>query len=155
MTRGHLREVEAAAPDANPHPVPLDDVDTSVDGQVGLRLPADLTSPKRARAYVREVWPDLHDDVLSDVELIVTELVSNAVKHGAPDIELRLRRQPFAVDVGVLDHGPGMPPAEVGPAELTADSGRGMFLVSNLASRWGVEPLADRVGKTVWASLEV
>jgi len=115
-------------------------------------LPAEKTAPGIAREYVRERWPQLGEGVLDDVTLIVSELVSNAVQHGRPDIGLRIRVEPFAVDVSVLDHGSEVPPVEIAPPNETATSGRGLSIVDRLASDWGVEPLDG--GKTVWARLE-
>jgi anti-sigma regulatory factor (Ser/Thr protein kinase) len=136
----------------------MDNEATSSEAEPGSRqveqlpLPADKTAPSVARGYVRDRWPRLGEDVLDDVTLIVSELVSNAVQHGQPDIELRIRVEPFAVDVSVLDHGPRVPPAEIAPPQEHATSGRGLSIVDRLASDWGVEPLDG--GKTVWARLE-
>ena len=89
--------------------------------------------------------------MLDDVELIVSELVSNAVRHGRPAIVLRLRSDPFAVDIGVLDHGPGCPePRDPSDEE---GSGRGLRIVEMLSSAWGVQQLDDQRGKLVWASV--
>lgn len=123
------------------------------DGTVALTLPADDASVRGARVFVQQHWSELEADTLDDVALIVAELVSNAVRHGRPEIILRMRRQPFGVDVSVLDHEPRMPPRDVRPADPTATSGRGLFMIDQLAQRWGVEPLADGSGKTVWAAV--
>jgi anti-sigma regulatory factor (Ser/Thr protein kinase) len=122
---------------------------------VELPLPADVSSPATARAFVRDGWPSADDEVLDDITLIVSELVSNAVKHGEPEIVLRMRMDPLAIDVSVLDHGPEVPPGEVTTPATTATSGRGLSIVERLASDWGVLPLEGRAGKTVWARLIV
>lgn len=118
-----------------------------------LPLPADKQAPGIARGVVRDRWPELGEEVLDDVTLIVSELVSNAVQHGRPDILLRILVAPFAVDVSVLDHGPAVPSVEVAPPTDTATSGRGLAIVNRLASDWGVEPLSGSNGKSVWARL--
>lgn len=124
------------------------------DGTVRMPLTADDVSVTRARRYVQGRWPDLAEEVLDDVSIIVSELVSNAVVHGRPDIEMRLRVLPFAVDVAVLDHNPELPAPPSARPSPTQASGRGLLLVDRLARRWGVEPFPDGTGKTVWASIE-
>jgi anti-sigma regulatory factor (Ser/Thr protein kinase) len=118
-----------------------------------LPLPADTSAPGVAREFVRTRWPQLGEEVIDDVVLIVSELASNAVQHGQPDIELRIRVEPFSVDVSVLDHGPVIPLTEIVQPQEMATSGRGLSIVDRLASDWGVEPFDGAAGKTVWARL--
>jgi anti-sigma regulatory factor (Ser/Thr protein kinase) len=127
----------------------------AASNEVELPLPADVKSPGRARAFVRDRCPGAADEVLDDITLIVSELVSNAVKHGKPEIELRMRMNPLLIDISVLDHGPQVLPAEIMAPDAWATSGRGLSIVDRLASDWGVEPLAGGTGKTVWARLNV
>lgn len=122
---------------------------------VEVPLPADVRAPGEARGFVRERWPELGDDVLDDVTLIVSELVSNAVQHGQPDIVLRMLVEPFSIDVAVLDHNPQLPSLSVAVPIETATSGRGLSIVDRLASDWGVLPLGSGDGKHVWARLKM
>lgn len=119
-----------------------------------LPLPASAEATRLARGALRDRLPDVDAEVVDDVLLIVSELVNNAVQHGRPAIELRLRVQPLAVDVSVLDHGPELPPAEPPVAHESATSGRGLSIIHTLAHAWGVEPLPGGDGKSVWAQLE-
>lgn len=123
------------------------------DGALEITLPADLSSVRTARRYVHERWTQLDQDTLGDVELIISELVANAVRHGRPDIVFRARLDPFAVDIAVLDHGERLPPTRPVPVSDRADSGRGLTIVDRLSRAWGVEPHRGRPGKTVWASV--
>ncbi|WP_375488958.1 ATP-binding protein [uncultured Jatrophihabitans sp.] len=123
------------------------------DGSVEVTLPADTSSVPAARRYVTGRWQQLGSDMLDDVQLIVAELVSNAIRHGRPDISLIMRVDPFAIDVAVLDHGREMPPGEATRPDDLSGSGRGLLLVDHLAHRWGVEPLDSEPGKSVWASI--
>ncbi|HEY2296342.1 MAG TPA: ATP-binding protein [Jatrophihabitans sp.] len=118
-----------------------------------LPLPADTSAPGVAREFVRTRWPQLGEEVIDDVVLIVSELASNAVQHGRPKIELRIRVEPFSVDVSVLDHGPVIPPTQIVQPQEMATSGRGLSIVDRLASDWGVEPFDGAAGKAVWARL--
>ncbi|MFC4493952.1 ATP-binding protein [Streptomyces ovatisporus] len=95
----------------------------------------------------------------ADSALVVSELVTNAVRHGhVPGrlVELRLTYDlEKAVTVEVSDAGDGRPhPAAARPADIVlAESGRGLALVAAFADAWGV---TDRlVGKTIWARLLV
>jgi anti-sigma regulatory factor (Ser/Thr protein kinase) len=124
--------------------------------RVDIPLPADSTAPRAARSFVRDNCPHLGGEVLDDITLIVSELVSNAVRHGRPEIALRMTVEPLSVDVSVLDHGTALPPAQATPApDPTAASGRGLAIVESLASDWGVHPLETESGKCVWARLRV
>jgi anti-sigma regulatory factor (Ser/Thr protein kinase) len=127
----------------------------AASNDIELSLPAEMRSPGQARAFVRDRWPTAEDEVLDDVTLIVSELVSNAVTHGEPDILLRMRMDPLAIDISVLDHGSGVPQEKVTAPDSSATSGRGLSIVDRLASDWGVVPLEGGTGKTVWARLTV
>jgi len=117
--------------------------------QVELRLPPEPIAPALARAAVAAVGSSLPQAVVSDVELLTSEVVSNAIKHASlePSTEIILRVGLGAtIRVEVMDPGP---PFE---ADLRApdpgSSGWGLFLVDTIATSWGVEPEGD--GKTVW-----
>ena len=126
---------------------------TERDGELEISLPAELSSVRTARRYVHERWVHLDDDTLGDVELIISELVANAVRHGRPDIVFRARLEPFAVDIAVLDQGEQLPPTRPVPVTVDSDSGRGLTIVDRLSRAWGVEPHPAGTGKTVWASV--
>jgi anti-sigma regulatory factor (Ser/Thr protein kinase) len=95
--------------------------------------------------------PHCGDDVVADLQLVATELVTNAYLHGLPPVRFGLC-QPSADDVlrvEVTDCGPAMPRVRH-PDPLT-QHGRGLLLVDACSVRWGVE--TGRDGKTVWAEL--
>lgn len=118
-----------------------------------LQLPAGPEATRLARTELDGRLPELDGDTVDDVMLIVSELINNAVQHGEPAIELHVQWQPLAVDVSVLDHGPTLPSTRVQAADVTATSGRGLAIIDSLAQEWGVVPLPDGRGKTVWATL--
>ena len=88
------------------------------------------------------VGPALGADGVREAQLLVTELVTNAVRHGglAPDdaivLEARLREGTLRVEVA--DGGPGFDPATALQPHREDPGGWGLLLVSRLASRWGV-----------------
>lgn len=94
----------------------------------------------------------LDDPVVDDAELLVSEIVSNSVRHAGLDttdaIEVRIRGSRSMLHVDVIDPGPGFEPRRTPTRE--ADRGWGLWLLDRLATRWGVE----RRGATrVWFDL--
>jgi anti-sigma regulatory factor (Ser/Thr protein kinase) len=90
------------------------------------------------------------DDVIADVLLCASELVTNAILHGVPPVRVRVERRPDRIRVTVEDHGP-LPP-RVDP-EPGAHGGMGLQVVGGLTSGWGSATLAH--GKAVWADVPV
>ncbi len=118
-------------------------------------FPADPGAVRAARAAVRERLRHWGLDVLADVAaLLVSELVTNSLRHATGPIGVRLVR-PGAVDgvllVEVSDPLPDPPRERV--AELDDESGRGLQLVAHAAHRWGTRPGGS--GKTVWFELSL
>ena len=111
-------------------------------------LRSSVLSPARARAFTRDAVAQSLADV-DDLTLVVSELVTNAVVHGAGDVSLALTVDGDAVRIEVADEEPTLDrPA---PADLDVESGRGLMLVSRVARSWGVR--REGHGKTVWADL--
>jgi signal transduction histidine kinase/DNA-binding response OmpR family regulator/serine phosphatase RsbU (regulator of sigma subunit)/anti-sigma regulatory factor (Ser/Thr protein kinase) len=86
------------------------------------------------------------DALAADIVLLVTELVTNAVLHGRPPIQLRLRRTTSHIVVEVDDSATFLP-RKLRPTPED-EHGRGLQLVSLLAHRWGTRPTVS--GKSVW-----
>jgi anti-sigma regulatory factor (Ser/Thr protein kinase) len=102
-----------------------------------------------ARRYAGEVLHDWDIAIPDDVLLLVAELAANAVRHARSHFELSLRLQSGSLLVAVSDADLA-PPRPADPAP-TAPGGRGLLIVSALATSWGWEPLPG--GKTVWAAV--
>lgn len=85
------------------------------------------------------------DSLIFTFELIVSELVTNAIRYGNGRIRLRLIRQDTLI-CEVSDASSSSPRMRHG---TTDEGGRGLFLVAQLARRWGTRYTAD--GKIVWA----
>ena len=79
----------------------------------------------------------LHQHVLDDLYLVVSELVTNAVMHGQGAIRLRLHVDAGDVWGEVIDAGGGFE-HELREAGPDATSGRGLLIVDRLTTRWGV-----------------
>ena len=110
-------------------------------------LSADSGSAKAARSFVDDVLSTWEaGDLLDTVQLLVSEVVTNAVIHGQTEAEVSVRLLPDRVRVEVVDRGRDFVRRRSADDEST--SGRGTALVEALSSAWGVEDLA--VGKMVW-----
>ena len=125
----------------------MDEHVTLPDGPEGASI------ARRATARAAELWR-LDRELTETALLLVSELVTNAIRHGAPPVRLslhldRARGKDAALRVEVSDSSPATPT----PAAATPDQpgGRGLLIVQQLAARWGSQ--ASRLGKTVWFEL--
>ena len=123
------------------------------EGERTFDLPADTTSPSRARAMVLEVLTDWGLEQLGDsAVLLVSEVVTNGVRHAGTGLRLTLSRPaPDRVRIAVTDWAPRAG-VHVRPSSREAEGGRGLFLVDHLSDGWG--SLADDARKTVWFELQ-
>ncbi|WP_181785574.1 ATP-binding protein [Streptomyces phytophilus] len=109
-------------------------------------------SPAIARRLVRAALADWGlEDLADDSTLVVSELVTNAIRHARREsIRVTVERADTAcVRVGVVDFSQAHPVRR--ESALEDDGGRGLALVGELADAWGTEPLPW--GKRVWADL--
>ena len=80
----------------------------------------------------------------------MSELATNALLHAATNFEVTIHRDD-AVRIGVIDHDPTPPVRRhAGPTDT---SGRGLHLIEQLCTRWGVDAFDD--GKCVWCEFEL
>jgi anti-sigma regulatory factor (Ser/Thr protein kinase) len=116
-----------------------------------LLLTEESGAAAAARRALRERNGSLPAPIRDDVLLLVSELVSNAVLHAGagPDkpLHVQLLRGPRWVVVAVADEGPGFSWHPSPPAG-TESGGWGLFLVDQIADRWGVECTTS--GSRVW-----
>jgi anti-sigma regulatory factor (Ser/Thr protein kinase) len=126
-------------------------------GRLELYLPSAESAIGQARAAVDRLDAlDAHPEARFAVRLLVSELFTNAVKHGGRSENGRVR---FAVDVGdacvrveVGDRGRGFVADHVTMPGHESDSGRGLAFLDRLATRWGV----IRNGEScVWFELDL
>ncbi|WP_062646347.1 SpoIIE family protein phosphatase [Streptomyces maremycinicus] len=121
------------------------------DHVVSWEVPVDpaAVADIRARA-TRQVEAWGLGDLAMMSELIVSELVTNAVRYATPPIRLRLILD-ARLTCEVSDASSTAP--RLRHARVTDEGGRGLFLVAQLAHRWGVRYTAD--GKIIWAEQEL
>jgi GAF domain-containing protein/anti-sigma regulatory factor (Ser/Thr protein kinase) len=117
-----------------------------------IELPADATSPGRARVFVADLLEQWGLEALVDAATLLTsELVTNAVRHAGTGMELAVRHtDDGTVRVAVTDSAPAV---DVHPRKSGSDAegGRGLFLVEQLAVGWG--SAVHESSKTVWFEL--
>lgn len=124
--------------------------DRSASPRYRICLPHEATSPSRARAEMAQAAIRLGcSEITDELSLVVSELVTNAVRHAEPPVELEIEVGPDEVLVAVDDGSPGRPAAT--SASVDAEGGRGLSMVETLCAETGVRPKPP--GKTVWASL--
>lgn len=113
-------------------------------------VPGEVSRARRVfRAWLRTVAVRTAEDTTL---LLVSEMVTNALLHARPPLELRARALPRGgVRIEVLDASGGELPV-LGVAKPEADGGRGVRIVAALSNRWGTEPHAT--GKLVWAEID-
>ncbi len=119
----------------------------------------DLQGVARVRRFLDDLLGEWHLEPLrDDLDLLATEVVTNALIHAHSEVEVRLREYPDRIRVEVRDSDPHPPvPAAILTADAAdnqaAESGRGLLIVEVLAAAWGSSP-AGR-GKTTWFDLSV
>jgi anti-sigma regulatory factor (Ser/Thr protein kinase) len=129
-----------------------------VGGDMPVMLELELQPKAEAAAYARQSVEDLggslDPEVLEALRLLVSELVSNSVRHGDLSASDRIRLQLAARDdrirVEVTDPGDGFDPPTGEDPPPDSPSGWGLYLVERIADRWGVE--GDET-TTVWFEL--
>ena len=108
---------------------------------IDLRLRPDMEAPAEARRSLEALRPSLDDLLVDDAVLLVSEIVSNSVRHASLDpsdaIEVRIRGSRSMVHVEVIDPGPGFDLEQLRPSR--ENGGWGLRLLDRLATRWGVE----------------
>jgi anti-sigma regulatory factor (Ser/Thr protein kinase) len=113
-------------------------------------LPNSLRAPRDARDRCREVLAEWGMEEHVDlVMLLVSELVTNAVRYTAGEISLRIWADGGRLRMEIHDDEPKLPVPR--RADANHDSGRGLLLVQELSSDWGAQAVKD--GKIVWFEL--
>lgn len=115
-----------------------------------IRLPASPEAAAHARQWITESLTQRGRGDLADLaQLLTSELVTNAILHAETELTLTLTRPDGGLCVAVSDEDFELP--SLGALDPEASGGRGMQLVDDLSSNWGV--YVRPAGKTVWFEL--
>ncbi|MFC6064699.1 ATP-binding protein [Streptomyces ochraceiscleroticus] len=144
----------------------------AISGSVSWTLQPQYESVRGARQFTRETLQHWNMDELFDsVALVVSELVTNALRHAAPERDgaaggrvhgaaddtsprLHLIRWAGRLVCAVRDASDASPVE--GEADFSAESGRGLYLVDSFSDSWGWHRLEDAAhGKVVWALFQL
>jgi anti-sigma regulatory factor (Ser/Thr protein kinase) len=116
-------------------------------------FPASKESVRECRQFALKAVDDLAPEVQDSVELMVSELATNALVHAKTDFEVEIARTDRELRVEVTDRGRGAPMAKSpNPSE---PHGRGLLIVSELSDDWGSTDGRGDAGNKVWFSLRL
>ncbi|MEU6192282.1 SpoIIE family protein phosphatase [Streptomyces sp. NPDC047061] len=110
--------------------------------------PAEVAGARRQVSHQLTRWG--LDEVAFVVELVVSELVTNAIRYGGAPVRLRLLWDQYHTLICEVSDG-GHTSPHLRRAGLFDEGGRGLFLVAQFTDRWGTRYTAD--GKTIWAEV--
>lgn len=124
--------------------------DAAAPRSARARFAAEATSGTLARRFVAQACRDWAGaDLIVDAELVVTELVENAVRHGHTGCEVTVELSERGLRIAVRDGSAALPRRVTRGS--TEPGGRGLLLVERLSRAWGFELAGS--GKIVWALL--
>ncbi len=113
-------------------------------------FPHDPQSVPAARRFATGVLSDASAETLEAVELMVSELATNCIRHTDSGFDLTIMRSGDDIRVEATDHAGGTPTMR--SPKPTDPSGRGLKIIDMLSAGWGVDAVADD-GKTVWFTI--
>lgn len=117
------------------------------DHRVCFALDHELSAVRQARSLIRDPLKRWGlEDLIDTTELLVSELVTNAIKYAKGEVLLRLILEPDTLVCEVHDSSPALP--RVLQVDRDAENGRGLHVVSQMASHWGGR--RTHTGKVVW-----
>ena len=115
-------------------------------------FPHEVQSVPAARRFATSVLRDASTEILEAVELMVSELATNCIRHTNSGFDLTIIRSGGNIRVEATDHAGGTPTMR--SPEPTDPSGRGLKIIDMLSAGWGVQSESG-VGKTVWFTIPV
>jgi anti-sigma regulatory factor (Ser/Thr protein kinase) len=118
-------------------------------------FPPDVASIRAARRFVLRAAGVIAARPRAAVEVMVSELATNAVQHANTAFQVRVALAGPVLHVEVSDSGSARPEVRPMPPPGTLRGGRGLSLVEHLSDRWGIRPVPHGQGKAVWFEISV
>jgi len=115
------------------------------------QFPPEAISVTAARVEAAALLADLEIDHTYEAQVVIDELAANAVVHAQTDFELTIERWQNGLRIIVRDLSKLKPYIQY--PDALAESGRGLFMLADVADDWGYHPTDD--GKCVWANIFV
>jgi anti-sigma regulatory factor (Ser/Thr protein kinase) len=113
-------------------------------------FPHEAQSVPAARRFATSVLRGASTEILEAVELMVSELATNCIRHTDSGFDLTIIRSGPEIRVEATDHAGGTPTMR--SPKPTDPSGRGLKIIDMLSAGWGVQSAAG-MGKTVWFTI--
>ena len=106
-------------------------------------FPPDLGAAAAARQALDDLCPDVDDELMDRSRLAITEVVTNSVRHArlspTQPIDVQVALLSALLRIEVVDDGVGFHPPATRPHPGSAGGGWGLWLIDQLADRWGVD----------------
>ncbi|HEX6651269.1 MAG TPA: ATP-binding protein [Thermoleophilaceae bacterium] len=103
----------------------------------------ELGAAAEARRELEDLFPAVDDDLLDRSRLVLTEVITNSVKHArltpSQPIDVQAALLTAVLRIEVTDDGIGFLPPATSPERGSAAGGWGLWLIDQLADRWGVD----------------
>ncbi|HYO33684.1 MAG TPA: ATP-binding protein, partial [Nocardioidaceae bacterium] len=116
-------------------------------------LPAEPRAAALARSRVRAHLETVSPSMLDAVVVVISELVTNAVRYGGGSLEVRVLQASRVLRIEVFDAGQRLP--QPATPNLESVGGRGLYVLGELASRWGTTLQGTGAGKVVWCEFDM
>ena len=106
--------------------------------ELSVEIPRNAQAPFLARRALADLDGKIDPEVLPDVRLLVSELITNSVKYGGDGpVRLEVEASKESVRAEIIDQGVGFTPVERDREDLDKVGGWGLHLTEHLTSRWG------------------
>src|SRR4051812_28294129 len=119
-----------------------------------IHVPDTDEAPSMARRFAAVHTDGFVQPARDVVELLVSELVTNAYRHGQPPVRIGISSADATIRVEVHDYGSPFSVPTMSSRDVRDSGGWGLAIVAALSTSWGVSPHNREIGKHVWFELD-